>query len=381
MTAVAPVSFNQTNTTLGEWDLQVEIIEPLELKEEETVAIQLPNLYQSICLAPRHVNPLLHLTKDTDDWITEKLRLGKAADEFKKVEIPFLCAVILPDGPEQPLRALTEWMSYVVFFDDRVDKGGFTNDPGAAAEEIIAFLAVLDDDYPDIPVEANNGLIRAYQQVWKRISKYGSRDDKIRFKRAERYYMTGLLRQIKLLGSGTQVITPDQYLPIRRRTSGMYTTLAFVEWSVNSVWKLPAHIIEHPSIVAFRKLTNEIVSLSNDILSFPKDLSVGESTNMVVVLMKQGYEIQEAIDNVSEMVFARYKEWEQKLRDLPKWGEEIDIGVAKLIQGYSDVLWGDLEWSFTTARYFGKSKNEVKATGKFSVPKRLEQELRAMVVK
>ncbi|KAF3914354.1 hypothetical protein AA313_de0208954 [Arthrobotrys entomopaga] len=102
---------------------------------------------------------------------------------------------------------------------------------------------------------------------------------------------------------------------------------------------------------------------------------------MVVVLMKQGYDIQEAIDNVSEMVFARYKEWEEKVNDLPKWGGEIDVGVAKLIQGYSDVLWGDLEWSFTTARYFGKSRNEVKVTGKFSVPKKLEQELRAMLAK
>ncbi|KAF3914317.1 hypothetical protein AA313_de0201877 [Arthrobotrys entomopaga] len=171
MTAVVPGSFDRTNTTLGDWDLQVEIADPLELKDEESVAIQLPNLYQSICSAPRHINPLLHLTKATDEWIIEKLRLGKAGEEFKKVEIPFLCAALLPDGPEQPLRALTEWMSYVVFFDDRVDKGGFTNDPGAAAEEIIAFLAVLDDDYPDIPVEGNNGLIRAYQQVWRRISK------------------------------------------------------------------------------------------------------------------------------------------------------------------------------------------------------------------
>ncbi|KAF3161725.1 hypothetical protein TWF788_002416 [Orbilia oligospora] len=121
--------------------------------------------------------------------------------------------------------------------------------------------------------------------------------------------------------------------------------------------------MEHPSVKVFKELSVDIIALCNDILSSAKDIPYGEGSNMVVVLLKQGFTLQEAMDKAGEMVCQRYEKWEEALSELPTWDEEIDANVARLIQGYADVCWGNLDWSYHTARYLGKDREMARATG------------------
>ncbi|KAF3218158.1 hypothetical protein TWF106_007752 [Orbilia oligospora] len=136
-------------------DRLVLLLDLPELEGEEKMMVKLPNLYKSILATPRKVNPLWEKVKDTDLWVSEKLGLGKAFQKFAEIETPLLCSAMLPNASEQPLRAILEWMSWVMFFDDRYDRGDFEGKPIEAAEEIIETLAILDDDHPPIPVEEN----------------------------------------------------------------------------------------------------------------------------------------------------------------------------------------------------------------------------------
>ncbi|KAK6520854.1 hypothetical protein TWF506_001097 [Arthrobotrys conoides] len=336
-----------------------------ETEDEEKVMVKLPNVYKSILEAPRQINPLWETVKDTDQWIAEKLGLGKAAKKFAEIEIPLLCSAMLPNSSEQPLRAMLEWMSWVIFFDDRYDRGDFEGKPIEAAHDIIETLAILDDDHPIIPVE-ENVLRHIYQCVWKRISENAPPAERARFKRVDRDYMIGLLYQDKLLGKRNTALTPEEYLSFRRKTVGVRTTVLFAEWDVNLTAKIPPHIMDHPSVVVFKELSVDIISLCNDLLSSAKDIPYGEASNMVVVLLKQGFPLQEAMDKTGDMILERYKQWEQAVRELPKWGEEIDANVARLIQAYADVCWGNLYWSYHTRRYLGKDREMARETGMVS---------------
>ncbi|KAK6536828.1 hypothetical protein TWF281_001038 [Arthrobotrys megalospora] len=343
-TAQQPVVNSDGHTWTNEDGLVIQMRRP-EPNNEDTVVVKLPNLFRSILATPRVINPLLETVKDIDAWMSKKLGLGKASQKFSDIKIPFLCSAMLPDAPEQPLRAMIEWMSWVVFFDDRYDRGDFKNNPIAAAEDIIGTLAILDDDHPPIPVEENS-LRHIYQCVWKRIRNNAPPDERARFKRCDRDYMIGLLHQDKLLRCDSKILSPDEYLSFRRKTSGVRTTVLFSEWAVNLSAKLPLCVVEHPSILVFRELSVDIIALCNDVLSSAKDIPNGEGSNMVVVLLKQGYNLQEAMDKTGDMVYARYQRWEEALQELPQWGGDIDANVTTLIQGYADVCWGNLEWRY-----------------------------------
>ncbi|KAF3150973.1 hypothetical protein TWF594_008191 [Orbilia oligospora] len=334
-----------------------------EAAKKDTITIKIPDLFISIVGKPRELNPFLEKTISTNDWACKVLRFDeKLTREWVDMKFPFLCASMVPNSTEQPLQAFTEWVSWSIPFDDRIDGGDLADDPNGAAEEIIESLAIMDDDYPTIDPEAN-GVRHMFQKLWWRVSKYAPPDERRRHKRLNRDYMLGLLQQIKWLGYKDRILTVDEYLAFRRPSSGMGPTCVFAEWSVTEANKIPCEVVEHPSVEIFRDLVIDIVSIANDIYSCPKDIPNGEGSNIISVLLRQGYSLQGAIDEAGKMVLDRYKIWEQAVRDLPSWGEEIDAVVLKLVQAYSDVCWGNMNWSFVTSRYMGNEKEQARTTG------------------
>ncbi|KAF3162786.1 hypothetical protein TWF225_008062 [Orbilia oligospora] len=334
-----------------------------EAAKKDTITVKIPDLFISIVGKPRELNPFLEKTISTDDWTCKVLRFDEnLTREWINMKFPLLCASMVPNSTEQPLQAFTEWISWVFPFDDRVDGGDLADDFNGAAEEIIESLAIMDDDYPTIGPEGN-GVRHMFQKIWWRVSKYAPPDERRRYKRLNRYYMLGLLQQIKWLGYKDRILTVDEYLAFRRPCSGVGPTCLFAEWSVTEANKIPCEVVEHPSVEIFRDLVIDIVSIANDIYSCPKDIPNGEGSNIISVLLRQGYSLQGAIDEAAKMVLDRYKIWEQAVRDLPSWGEEIDAVVLKLVQAYSDVCWGNMNWSFVTSRYMGDEKEQARTTG------------------
>ncbi|KAK6342986.1 hypothetical protein TWF718_008364 [Orbilia javanica] len=334
-----------------------------ETAKNDTVTVKIPNLFISIVGEPRKLNPLLEKTIHTDDWACKTLNFDeKLTKQWVDMKFPLLCASMVPSSSEQPLQAFTEWVSWSIPFDDRIDGGDLANDPDGAAQEIIESLAIMDDDYPTID-PGKNGVRHMFQKLWWRVSQYAPPAERRRHKRLNRDYMLGLIQQIKWLGYKDRVLTVDEYLAFRRPSSGMGPTCVFAEWSVTEANEIPCEVVEHPSVEIFRDLVIDIVSIANDIYSCPKDIPNGEGSNLISVLLKQGYSLQEAIDEAGKMVLDRYKIWEQAVRDLPSWGKEIDEVVLKLVRAYSDVCWGNMNWSFITSRYMGKEKEQARTTG------------------
>ncbi|KAK6505688.1 hypothetical protein TWF481_007581 [Arthrobotrys musiformis] len=329
----------------------------------DTITVKIPDLFISIVGEPRQLNPNLTETMATDAWSCKVLNLDeKMTKEWVEMKFPLLCASMVPDASFQPLQAFTEWVSWSIPFDDRVDGGDLANDLLGASEEMIESLAIMDDDYPDIAPE-ENGVRYMFQTLWKRVSKYAPPDERRRHIRLNRSYMTGLLHQVKFLNIKDRALTVDEYLAFRRPSSGMGPTCIFAEWSVTEKHKIPCEVVEHPSVEIFRDLVIDIVSIANDIYSSPKDIPNSEGANIISVLLRQGKTLQEAIDEAGQLVLDRYKVWEQAERDLPSWGEEIDAVVRKLVKAYSDVCWGNMNWSFITSRYMGAEKEQARTTG------------------
>ncbi|KAF3926876.1 hypothetical protein ABW20_dc0104576 [Dactylellina cionopaga] len=70
----------------------------------------------------------------------------------------------------------------------------------------------------------------------------------------------------------------------------------------------------------------------------------GTDYNLVLKLVKQGYSIQGAIDEVSAMLDKSYEQWNCAIAELPSWGEDIDRQVFRLLEAYRILALGILEW-------------------------------------
>ncbi|KAF3905018.1 hypothetical protein AA313_de0204029 [Arthrobotrys entomopaga] len=139
---------------------------------DDITELRIPDLYKLVMddALSRRPNPLLEQTHtDIINWVCETLQPSEKGKKiFEALATPFVCAVMMPNGSEQPLMAFNEWMVWILFFDDRVDNGMFRENVALAAEEMIWTLAILDEDQPPIPA-SEDGVRRMFQQMWGRI--------------------------------------------------------------------------------------------------------------------------------------------------------------------------------------------------------------------
>jgi len=97
-------------------------------------------------------------------------------------------------------------------------------------------------------------------------------------------------------------VVPDleSYIDIRRDTSGCKPCWALIEYALDI--DLPDFVIEHPIIEALGQGANDLVTWSNDIFSYNKEQSRGDTHNMICILMKyHGHSLQSAVDHVGDL--------------------------------------------------------------------------------
>ncbi|KAG2151672.1 terpene synthase [Suillus bovinus] len=151
----------------------------------------------------------------------------------------------------------------------------------------------------------------------------------------------------------------DSYIELRRDSSGCMACFAFIEFSCQI--DLPNEVVSHPVIMALEQAANDTVSWSNDILSYNREQSHRSTHNLVAVLMvDQGLDLQGAIDYCDRLCNVSLQRFKDNRAIIPSWGEEVDKQVAIYVQGLQDWIAGSLQWSFESARYFGKDRHIVK---------------------
>ncbi|KAI4600565.1 hypothetical protein KJ359_000924 [Pestalotiopsis sp. 9143b] len=290
------------------------------------------------------VNPHYQSIKARSDaYVARILKLDpKTARKASAADFAFLTASWIPKATEEAVYVLQIWQEWIFLFDDQFDEGRFCKDPYGAAEEIIHTLAVFDETHPVITAE-ENPLRHLIQLVWTEFKKTASKDHQFRFKLATKKYMIGLLKQVQSncqpRGHDSDI---DSYIQYRRDTIGAEAPYVIMEWAYGLT--LPSYVIAHPGVVACCQAGIDITFLDNDILSLQKDLEYDVQHNAITRLCMRGLTVQEAVDQVGDMLDERYETWHVAQKTLPSWGPEIDRQVATLLELYVRLPLGTLHW-------------------------------------
>ncbi|TFK38579.1 terpenoid synthase [Crucibulum laeve] len=143
----------------------------------------------------------------------------------------------------------------------------------------------------------------------------------------------------------------DEYLAIRRDTSGVLPNFALVEFGLD----IPDAVLEHPVLLSLRDSANDITSILNDLYSYAMEKSRGlDDHNSITVIMREHkLNLQDAVNWIGRYADSCVDKFLSEMRHVPSFGPEIDEKVKIYIDGLGQWVRGSDDWSFENQRYFG----------------------------
>ncbi|KAG6883044.1 hypothetical protein C0992_009879, partial [Termitomyces sp. T32_za158] len=151
-------------------------------------------------------------------------------------------------------------------------------------------------------------------------------------------------------------ITLEKYMKIRRDTIGARQLFDLGRWIYDL--DIPCEVLTHPDIVKIENLLVDIVSLANDLYSYRKECFERDANhNHITVAFRDPItnlrenDLQGAIDYTYSKFCQVLKDWEDRKKALPSFGESEDAQVVKYIEMVTGVVVGTIQWSLECRRY------------------------------
>ncbi|KAF5717645.1 hypothetical protein FGLOB1_2024 [Fusarium globosum] len=312
---------------------------------ESRRTVILPDMFKGFVVETPLMNPNYETVKPISErWLSEKCSFSprmKKRVEF--CDFAIFISIAAPDAPFDKLKTMCDWGNWVFPFDDMFDEGSLKSDPKRSQVVIDSLMAdMLDQTYT-----------RTKSAVGSTI---GARR---RFALAMKQYTDGVVHHVKQFSTNS-IPSIQEMLDTRRLSSGVTPLYHLIEYAHDI--KLPDEVFENPVIQKLELLGADFVLLSNDILSYRKEENDDCPFSMVAACRMTGQSPQEAFDTVGNLLEERYQDWRSAIEQLPSWGPEIDMNVARYIQGIQNVVQANITWSFRSGRYFGKQAPEIRRT-------------------
>ncbi|KAF5343425.1 hypothetical protein D9758_011853 [Tetrapyrgos nigripes] len=310
-----------------------------------------PDLVSHCNFPINHSRHRKQVTVETKRWIIKGDNLSaRKQEKLHGLKAGTLAALCYPDAAYPQLRVCNDFLTYLFHLDDLIDD---MEDRSATAQaDVVNNVLYHPNQHPSTRVG------KMTKDFWRRMISTASPGCQQRFISYFDYYFQSVAEQARDRSEG---VIPDleSYIALRRDTSGCKSTFALIEFANNL--DIPDEVMEHPSIRSLDEACNDLVTWSNDLFSYNKEQAIGDTHNMIPVIMnEQGCDLQTAVDMVGDLCRGSIDRFIEEWECIPSWGPEIDRQVHIYVQGLADWIVGSLHWSFESERYFGKQGLDVK---------------------
>ncbi|KAK1757049.1 terpenoid synthase [Echria macrotheca] len=225
---------------------------------------------------------------------------------------------------------------------------------------------------PDKPRPADECLLgEMARQFWSTGREYSSAMAERHLLETMQLYVDAVVQQSADWATD-RLRTIDDYLAVRRHTSGCLPSFALAEMELD----VPEDVYRHPLLERMRDCGAYLIIASNDLYSYPVERARGHALhNLVTTVMYQlDLAPQAAVDwigNWSDGIAAEFLECRA---NLPSWGPEIDEQIHRYVDGIASWVRGADDWSFESQRYFGVAGEEVRRTREIYMLPRVERD-------
>ncbi|RKE20802.1 terpene synthase family protein [Streptomyces sp. TLI_171] len=269
-----------------------------------------------------------------------------------------LCSYTHPDCDSEALNLVTDWYTWVFFFDDHfleIFKRTLDREGGKSyLDRLPAFMPMdLADGFP----EPTNPVEAGLADLWQRTVPQMSADWRARFAESTRNLLNESLWELSNINEG-RVSNPVEYIEMRRKVGGAPWSAGLIEYAAHA--EVPEAVAHSRPLRVLRDAFSDGVHLRNDLFSYEREIGEeGELSNGVLVLETfLGCSTQQAAEAVNDLLTSRLQQFENTaLTELPPLFAEHaltpdEIGrVLAYVKGMQDWQSGGHEWHMRSSRY------------------------------
>ncbi|MFD8598665.1 germacradienol/geosmin synthase [Kitasatospora sp. NPDC059646] len=269
-----------------------------------------------------------------------------------------LCSYTHPDCDSEALDLVTDWYTWVFFFDDHfleIFKRTLDREGGKAyLDRLPAFMPM---DLADGCPEPTNPVEAGLADLWQRTVPHMSADWRSRFAESTRNLLNESLWELSNINEG-RVSNPVEYIEMRRKVGGAPWSAGLIEYAAQA--EVPEAVAHSRPLRVLRDAFSDGVHLRNDLFSYEREIGEeGELSNGVLVLETfLGCSTQQAADAVNDLLTSRLQQFENTaLTELPGLFAEHALNpeeiarVLAYVKGMQDWQSGGHEWHMRSSRY------------------------------
>jgi germacradienol/geosmin synthase len=272
-----------------------------------------------------------------------------------------LCAYTHPDASAEDLDTVTDWYTWVFFFDDHfLELFKRTQDREGAKAYLARLPAFMPPD-PATPMpEASNPVEAGLADLWLRTVPHLSPAWRARFAESTRNLLNESLWELSNIHAG-RIANPVEYIEMRRKVGGAPWSAGLIEFANRA--EVPEHVAGSRPLRVLRDTFADAVHLRNDLFSYQREVEdEGELSNGVLVLEHfLGCSTQQAADAVGDLLTSRMQQFEHTVvTELPVLFAEKALSPAECAavlayaKGLQDWQSGGHEWHLRSSRYMNE---------------------------
>ncbi|WP_030688988.1 terpene synthase family protein [Streptomyces globisporus] len=315
---------------------------------------------------PARLNPHVEAARThTRGWAREMGMLEGSGvweeHDLESHDYALLCSYTHPDCDEQALNLVTDWYTWVFFFDDHfLEVFKRTQDRDGSKAYLDRLPLFMPADPATGMPEPTNPVEAGLADLWRRTVPSMSEGWRARFAEATEHLLNESLWELDNINEG-RVANPVEYIEMRRKVGGAPWSAGLVEYAAGA--EVPGEVAYSRPLRVLRDAFSDAVHLRNDLFSYQREVEdEGENSNGVLVLERfLGCTTQEAADAVNDLLTSRLQQFENTaLTEVPLLAAEKGLSpqecaaVAAYTKGLQDWQSGGHEWHMRSSRYMNE---------------------------
>ncbi|MEU9859800.1 terpene synthase family protein [Streptomyces sp. NPDC047971] len=281
--------------------------------------------------------------------------------DLESHDYALLCSYTHPDCDAEALSLVTDWYTWVFFFDDHfLEIFKRTQDRAGGKAYLDRLPAFMPRDPATAMPDPANPVEAGLADLWTRTVPAMSPAWRARFSEATEALLYESLWELDNINEG-RIANPVEYIEMRRKVGGAPWSAGLVEYAAGA--EVPERVAHSRPLRVLRDSFSDAVHLRNDLFSYQREVEdEGENSNGVLVLEKfLGCTTQEAAEAVNDLLTSRLQQFENTaLTEVPGLCLEQGLGpgecaaVAAYAKGLQDWQSGGHEWHLRSSRYMNE---------------------------
>ncbi|MEV4947758.1 terpene synthase family protein [Streptomyces sp. NPDC053755] len=281
--------------------------------------------------------------------------------DLESHDYALLCSYTHPDCDAETLSLVTDWYTWVFFFDDHfLEVFKRPQDRPGGKTYLDRLPLFMPMDAAELMPEPTNPVEAGLADLWTRTVPSMSTAWRERFAESTEHLLYESLWELDNINEG-RIANPLEYIEMRRKVGGAPWSAGLVEYAAGA--EVPEQVARSRPLCVLRDAFSDAVHLRNDLFSYQREVEdEGENSNGVLVLEKfLGCTTQEAAEAVNDLLTSRLQQFENTaLTEVPGLCLEKGLtpaecaAVAAYTKGLQDWQSGGHEWHMRSSRYMNE---------------------------